>query len=65
MHHLGDTNIECQLLLGSLEVRFRGDNHESHCGFRIIVDGWENLASQPGYPQQVINEMLFLQFYYV
>jgi hypothetical protein len=54
----GDTNAERKILLDSLEVRFRRDNHESHCGFRIIVTGWEDLASQPGYAQDVINEKI-------
>ena len=49
----GDTNAERKLLLDSLEVKFRRDNHESHCGFRIMVNGWEDLASQPGYPQDI------------
>lgn len=52
----GDTASERKMLLDSLEVRFRRDNHENHCGFRIIVNGWEDLASQSGYAQDVINE---------
>lgn len=54
----GDTDSERKLLLDSLEVKFRRDNHEAHCGRRIIVHGWEDLASQPGYPQDVINEKI-------
>lgn len=54
----GDTNAERKILLDSLEVRFRRDNHESHCGFRIMVSGWEDLASQPGYAQDIINEKI-------
>ena len=54
----GDTESERKLLLDSLEVRFRRDNHENHCGFRIIVSGWEDLASQVGYPQDVINQKI-------
>jgi len=54
----GDTDSERRMLLDSLEGRFRRDNHEGHCGFRIIVDGWEDLASQPGYAQDVINERI-------
>lgn len=54
----GDTNAERKILLDTLEVRFRRDNHESHCGFRIMVCGWEDLASQPGYAQDVINEKI-------
>jgi hypothetical protein len=54
----GDTIAERKILLDTLEVRFRRDNHESHCGFRIMVYGWEDLASQPGYAQDVINEKI-------
>jgi hypothetical protein len=52
----GDTGPERTMLLETLEVRFRKDNHEEHCGFRIIVTGWEDLASQVGYAQDLINE---------
>jgi hypothetical protein len=51
----GDTDSERKMLLDSLEVKFRRDNHEDHCGFRIVVNGWEDLASQGGYAQDVIN----------
>lgn len=54
----GDTDTERKILLDSLERKFRIDNHESHCGFRIMVNGWEDLASQNGYTQDVINEKL-------
>ena len=54
----GDTQQERKLLLDSLERRFRTDNHEQHCKFRILVNGWEDLASQNGYTQDVINERL-------
>lgn len=54
----GDTKVERKLLLGSLERRFRVDNHENHCGKRIMVHGWEDLASQNGYAQDVINEKI-------
>jgi hypothetical protein len=57
----GDTDSERRMLLDSLEVRFRRDNHEDHCGFRIIVSGWEDLASQPGYPQDIINERVIAE----
>jgi len=52
----GDTQQERQLLLNTLERRFRTDYHEKHCGYRIMVNGWEDLASQNGYTQDVINE---------
>jgi hypothetical protein len=54
----GDTQQERKLLVDTLERRFRTDNHEDHCGFRILVNGWEDLASQNGYAQDVINERL-------
>ncbi len=54
----GDTQQERQLLLDTLERRFRIDNHEEHCGLRILVSGWEDLASQNGYAQDVINSEL-------
>jgi hypothetical protein len=54
----GDIDAERKMLLDTLEVRFRRDNHESHCGFRIIVTGWEDLASQNGYAQDVINKKI-------
>jgi hypothetical protein len=54
----GDTMAERKVLLDLLEVKFRKDNHEDHCGFRIMVSGWEDLASQPGYAQDVINRKI-------
>jgi hypothetical protein len=54
----GDTESERKILLDSLEVKFRRDNHEAHCGVRIFVSGWEDLASQPGYPQDTINDKI-------
>lgn len=54
----GDTGIERKVLLDSLERKFRIDNHEAHCGFRIIVNGWEDLAAQNGYAQDVINSKI-------
>src|ERR1700730_7489956 len=57
----GDTDAERKILLDSLEVRFRRDNHEKHCGFRIIVNGWEDLASQGGYAQDLINDKIIAQ----
>lgn len=51
----GDTQSERNYLLERLEVQFRRGNHESHCNKRLIVHGWEDLASQNGYPQNVIN----------
>jgi len=54
----GDTQQERKFLLDSLERKFRTDRHEEHCGFRILVSGWEDLASQNGYAQDVINKKL-------
>ena len=54
----GDTGIERNILIESLERKFRINNHEKHCGFRIMVQGWEDLPSQPGYPQDTINEKI-------
>ena len=54
----GDTQQERAVLLDRLERRFRTDNHEKHCGFRILVNGWEDLATQNGYAQDVINKKL-------
>ncbi|MDR0969537.1 MAG: hypothetical protein LBM67_03245 [Lentimicrobiaceae bacterium] len=54
----GDTQQERKYLLDTLERKFRTDGHEEHCGFRILVNGWEDLASQNGYTQDVINEKL-------
>lgn len=54
----GDTETERKILLDSLERKFRIDNHEEHCGFRVMVNGWEDLASQNGYAQDVINSRL-------
>jgi len=53
-----DTQLERTLLLNNLEHRFRTDNYEKLCGHRIIVSGWEDLASQNGEPQRVINRRL-------
>lgn len=57
----GDTEAERRVLLDSLERRFRLNNHEAHCGFRIIVNGWEDLASQNGYAQDVINQKIIAE----
>lgn len=54
----GDTSVERKLLLDSLERKFRVDGHEKHCSKRIMVNGWEDLASQNGYAQDVINKKI-------
>lgn len=54
----GDVKLERELLMDKLETKFRRDHFEERCGARIIVDGWENVASQSGYAQDIINEEL-------
>lgn len=54
----GDAVNERKMLIDHLETRFRKDGHENHCGIRIIVHGWEELASQPGYGQDLINDKI-------
>ncbi|SIT31503.1 hypothetical protein SAMN05421788_110201 [Filimonas lacunae] len=49
---------ERDILLHRLSSTFYKNNHQEHCGFSIVADGWEDLASQPGYAQDVINEKL-------
>lgn len=53
-----DAIAERDSLLNSLETKFRRDEYESQCGKRIIVRGWEELASQSGYGQDLINEQI-------
>lgn len=54
----GDTGSIRQILIDRLEIQFRKGNHEAHCKKRLIVHGWEDLASQNGYAQDVINEKI-------
>lgn len=54
----GDTNQTRELLLNGLEIQFRKGNHEAHCSKRLIVNGWEDLAAQAGYAQDVINRKI-------
>lgn len=61
----GDTHSERKLLLDSLEIQFRRGNHENHCNHRIIVHGWEDLASQNGYAQDVINTKIISEMDFV
>lgn len=53
-----DADVERDMLMNKLETKFRRDNYEKLCGRRIIVHGWEELASQPGYAQDIINNLL-------
>jgi hypothetical protein len=57
----GDTETERKILLELLERKFRVNNHEDHCGFRIIVNGWEDIASQNGYAQDIINKNIIAE----
>jgi hypothetical protein len=54
----GDVVRERELLLDKLETKFRRDHYEERCGARIIVEGWESIASQTGYAQDIINSDL-------
>ena len=56
----GDVMRERELLLDTLESRFRRD-HEKSVGYRVILTGWEQLPSVTGYPQDSINQMLTTQ----
>ena len=49
---------ERKILLNELAERFRADGHEENCGYRLIVHGWENIASQNGYVQDIINSRI-------
>jgi hypothetical protein len=54
----GDVVRERELLLDKLETKFRREHYEERCGARIIVEGWEYVASQTGYAQDIINSDL-------
>lgn len=54
----GDVTVERSLLLDKLETKFRRDHYEERCGARIIVEGWESVASQSGYAQDIIAKNL-------
>ncbi len=56
-----DVKIERELLLDKLETKFRREHYEQRCNARIIVDGWETIASQSGYAQDIINDDLLLK----
>ncbi len=48
-------------LLERMETRFRVKGFEEICGKRIIVHGWEELPSQSGHGQSLINNQLVEQ----
>jgi len=54
----GDVKVERELLMDKLETKFRREHFEERCGARIIINGWENVASQSGYAQDIINNEL-------
>lgn len=54
----GDVEEERELLLNSLETKFRRAGYETRCGYRVIIRGWEELATQSGYGQDVINKQI-------
>jgi hypothetical protein len=56
-----DVDEEREHLLNSLETKFRREGYEAKCGKRIILRGWEELASQSGYGQDIINEQILNQ----
>lgn len=53
-----DVSEEREHLLNSLETKFRREGFEAQCGKRIIVRGWEELASQSGYGQDIVNDQI-------
>jgi hypothetical protein len=53
-----DANVERQIILDKLETQFRRQKFEEISGGRIIVNGWEELPSQVGLPQDIINQEL-------
>ena len=54
----GDTVEEREYLLDKLERKYRNDGLEKASGKRLIILGWEDVASQDGYPQDIINKQL-------
>ena len=50
-----DVVDEREHLLDKIERKFRRDGHEKSTGYRLCVHGWEDLPSQKGYAQDVIN----------
>jgi len=53
-----DTQKEREILLHQLESKFRTYGFEESVGYRVITFGWEDLASQSGYAQDIINEQI-------
>jgi len=53
-----DVVRERELLLNHLPAKFVRDKFEELCNARIIVEGWEEVPSQTGYAQDIINSVL-------
>lgn len=53
-----DVQKEREILLEKLGKRFLDDMYEETTGYRVITKGWEQLASQTGYAQDVINDLV-------
>ncbi len=53
-----DVVSERKSLLDKLQTYFTRFKYEDLCNARIIVDGWENVPSQSGYTQDIINSTL-------
>jgi len=53
-----DAMRERKSLLDKLQTYFTRYKYEDLCQARIVVEGWENIPSQSGYPQDIINSTL-------
>jgi hypothetical protein len=53
-----DVIRERKSLLDKLQTYFTRYKYEDLCNARIIVEGWENVPSQSGYTQDIINSTL-------
>ncbi len=53
-----DLYEERELLINKLERKFRIDKHEDKCQHRLKVHAWEDLPSQNGYAQDIINSSI-------
>lgn len=53
-----DVAKEREILLNYLERNFRTVGYEKSLGLRLITNGWEELPSQTGYGQDIINDLV-------
>ncbi len=53
-----DVVKEREVLLNYLPTKFARDKYEELCNARIIVEGWEDVPSQSGYTQDIINSTI-------